>query len=189
MNLTTSTAFTRRSVLRAGAFGSAGLAAAALLGCGGSKTPAGNSSASNTSGAPGEGIPKNIKRADGFNAKIGQVAINNKKVIMGGTYRESASDTSRENDPDVSISGADWQHMADRLVIANGWTMKIQPDMLVSWELVDKQGLQIVMKLRPGIKTHPKPPMNGRIYTAKDVAFSIMRKAGKIDPKAASKYA
>ena len=67
--------------------------------------------------------------------------------------------------------------------------MKIGPDMLVSYEMPDKTGLTVLMKLRPGIKTHPKPPMNGRIFTAKDVAYSIMRKAGKIDPKAATKYA
>src|SRR5205814_4347684 len=36
---------------------------------------------------------------------------------------------------------------------------------------------------------HNLPPLNGRVYTAKDVAFSIKRKAGLLDPKlAAVKY-
>jgi peptide/nickel transport system substrate-binding protein len=181
---------TRRSALRGAAVGALGLGGAALLGCGGGDDSAG--SASNTGGTSGadSGAPRNVKRADGHNPALGEVAINTKKIIKGGTYRESASDTSRENDPDVSIAGADWQHVADRLVIANGWTMKIEPDMLTSYELVDKAGLEMVFKLRPGIKTHNKPPLNGRIYTAKDVAFSIQRKAGKLDPKTAqSKYA
>jgi peptide/nickel transport system substrate-binding protein len=77
----------------------------------------------------------------------------------------------------------------DRLVYANGWTMNVTPDLLTSYELVDKQGLEMVLKLRPGIKTHNKPPVNGRVFTAKDVAYSIMRKAGKVDEKAAAKYA
>src|SRR5207247_1261889 len=50
-------------------------------------------------------------------------------------------------------------------------------------------GLQMVFKLRPGIKTYNRAPVNGRVFTAKDAAYSLMRKAGKIDPKAASKYA
>ena len=50
--------------------------------------------------------------------------------------------------------------------------------------------LNLVLKLRPGIKTHNVAPLNGRVFNAKDVAFSIKRKAGLLDPKtAAAKYA
>ena len=135
------------------------------------------------------GAPKNVKRAEGFDPKLGTVAVNTKKVIKGGTFTRAVTDTTREQDPDVSIAGADVETTQDRLVYANGWTMNITPDMLTSYELVDKTGLQMVFKIRPGIKTHPKPPVNGRIFTAKDVAYSLMRKAGKVDPKAAAKYA
>ena len=135
------------------------------------------------------GAPKNVKRAEGFDPKLGTVAVNTKKVIKGGTFSRAVPDTTREQDPDVSIAGADVETTQDRLVYANGWTMNITPDMLTSYELVDKTGLQMVFKIRPGIKTHPKPPVNGRIFTAKDVAYSLMRKAGKVDPKAAAKYA
>ena len=180
----------RRSVMHGGATGLAGLASAALLGCGGSSTPTARGASSGPVDASVSGAPKNVKRAESYDPKLGTIDINNKKRVPGGAYRESATDTSRENDPDVSISGADWQHIADRLFIANGWTMKIQPDMAASYELVDKQGLELVIKIRPGIKTHNKAPLNGRIYTAKDVAFSIQRKAGKLDFKTAStKYA
>jgi ABC-type transport system substrate-binding protein len=188
----TTSNLSRRSVLRGAAVGALGLGGAALLGCGGGSDEGGGAASSTGGSGPAAdwGGPKNVKRAEGYDPKLGQVAVNNRKVIMGGTYRESASDTSRENDPDISISGADWQHIADRLFIANGWTMQIVPDMATSYELIDKQGLELVIKIRPGIKTHPKPPMNGRIFTAKDVAFSIQRKAGKLDPKTAfGKYA
>lgn len=185
------TALSRRSMIRGGAMGLAGLAGAALLGCGGSTSgTGGGTGGTGTAVDPSvSGAPKNVKRADGFDPSLGQVDINYKKRIPGGVYRESATDTSRENDPDVSISGADWQHIADRLMVVNGWTMKVEPDMLTSYEVVDKTGLQYVLKLRPGIKTHNKAPLNGRIFTAKDVAYSIMRKAGKIDANAAKKYA
>jgi peptide/nickel transport system substrate-binding protein len=44
-------------------------------------------------------------------------------------------------------------------------------DFARSWEW-SPDGLQIVMKLRPGVKFHNKPPVNGRAVTIEDVAFS-----------------
>src|SRR5262245_49764115 len=137
----------RRSVLRGAGLGLAGLAGAALLGCGG-KSDSGASSGSTSSGGA-SGAPKNIKRAEGFDAKFGQLPINDKKVVKGGTFRRQRNDTSRENDPEVSIAGADWEIVGDRLFYANGFTMAVTPDMLASYEWIDKQNL--VLKLRPGI--------------------------------------
>jgi len=129
-----------------------------------------------------------VKRAEGFDPKLGEVPVNTKKLVKGGTYRRARNDTSRENDPEVSIAGSDWELVADRLTIANGFNMKITPDMLKSYEQIDK--LNVVLHLRPGIKTHNVAPMNGRVFTAKDVAWGIKRKAGLLDPKTAStKYA
>ncbi len=184
----TQSRFGRRSALQGMGVGALGLAGAALLGCGGS-TPAGSGAGSSNEVSADSGVPKNVTRAKGFDPKLGELPVNNKKVIKGGTFSRDFVDTTREQDPDVSIAGADAESVMDRLVYANGWTMEINPDMLTSYELVDKAGLQMVFKLRPGIKTHNIAPLNGRIFTAKDVAYSIMRKAGKIDPKAAVKYA
>ena len=108
----------RRMVLRGGALGAIGLAGAALLGCSGSgsKSADSGSGASAPAGAaPASGAPKNIKRADGFDPKFGQVPVNDRKVVKGGSFRRQSTDTSRENDPEVSISGADWELVADRL--------------------------------------------------------------------------
>ena len=182
----------RRAMIRGAGLGLAGLAGAALLGCGGSK-PESGAAGGGGGGAPaasagGNGAPKNIKRGDGFDPKVGQISINEKKVVKGGTFRRQRSDTSRENDPEISIAGADWELVADRLVYANGFTMKITNDMLASYEWIDKQNL--VLKLRPNIKTHNVAPLNGRVFTAKDVAWNLKRKAGLLDPKtAAAKYA
>ncbi len=179
----------RRSVLQGMGVGALGLAGAALLGCGGS-TPAGSGGATGGGASTGDsGAPKNVKRAEGFDPKLGEVTINNRPLVKGGTVRRANTDTTREQDPDVSIAGSDHEAVNDRLVYANGWTMKVSPDMLTSYEMVDKAGLQMVFKVRPGIKTHNRAPVNGRIFTAKDVAYSLMRKAGKIDPRAAAKYA
>jgi ABC-type transport system substrate-binding protein len=181
---------TRRTVLRGAMLGAAGIASAALLGCASTKSPASPGPAGESaSSASGTGIPKNIKRAPGFSANLGLAPVNEKKVIQGGTFRRDATDTTREQDPEVSIGGSDHELVNDRLFNANGWTMGIAPDLLASYELVDKQGLQILLKLRPGIKTHNKPPVNGRVFTASDVAYSINRKAGKVDPVASKKYA
>ena len=178
-------------MLRGTGLGLAGLAGAALLGCGGSKSDGGSTGgggASAPAASDASGAPKNVKRADGFDPKYGQVPVNTKKFVKGGSYRRSANDTSRENDPEVSIAGADWEIVGDRLSYANGFNMKITPDLLASYEWIDKQNL--VLKLRPGIKTHNVAPLNGRQFTAKDVAWNIKRKAGLLDPKlAAQKYA
>jgi peptide/nickel transport system substrate-binding protein len=180
----------RRAMLRGAGLGIAGLAGAALLGCGGgskSEAPAATAAAGGSAPSAASGAPKNVKRAEGFDPKFGEVPVNNKKVVKGGTFRRQRSDTSRENDPDVSIAGSDWELVGDRLTIANGFNMKVSPDMLKSWEQIDK--LNIVLHLRPGIKTHNVAPLNGRIFTAKDVAWSLKRKAGLLDPKtAAAKY-
>jgi peptide/nickel transport system substrate-binding protein len=183
--------WSRRAILRGSAVGLAGLAGAALLGCGGGGDGEGGGSGGSSGGltAAESGAPKNVTRAEGFDPKLGELPVNTRKVVQGGVFRRQFTDTTREQDPDVSIAGADAEAVMDRLVYANGWTMKITPDMLTSYELVDKQGLEMAFKLRPGIKTHNKAPLNGRIFTAKDVAYSIMRKAGKINPTAAAKYA
>ena len=70
-------------------------------------------------------------------------------ALMKHGGRRQATDTSRENDPEVSIALSDWEYVADRLAYANGFTMKITPDLLASYEWVDK--LNLVLKLRPGM--------------------------------------
>ena len=178
----------RRSVLRGIGVGALGLSGAALIGCGGTSAPAPSAPASGGAAAAASGAPKNVVRADGYDPKFGVVPINNKKVKLGGAYVRAYTDTSRENDPDISAAQSDWELIGDRLSTANGFTQKVSPDMLQSFEVADP--LNIILKLRSGIKTHNAAPVNGRVFTAKDVAFNIRRKAGLIDPKqAASKYA
>src|ERR1043166_969416 len=44
-------------------------------------------------------------------------------------------------------------------------------DLAESWEW-SPDGLQITMKLRPGVKWHNKPPVNGRLFDAEAVLFT-----------------
>ena len=188
----------RRAMLRGAGVGVAGLAGAALLGCGsgdddgssgGDGGAAGTSeSGVSQSGGGSAGLPT-IGRAPGFDPALGVTPINEKPLVPGGTFRRNDTDTTRQQDPDVSIAGSDHELINDRLVYANGWTMELTPDLLESYEVTDPDGLEIVLKLRPGIKTHNIEPVNGRDFTAEDVAYSIERKAGLIDAEEAAKYA
>ena len=50
----------------------------------------------------------------------------------------------------------------------------VEPDLAESWE-VSPDGLQITFKLRPNVKFHNKPPVNGRAMDMDDVLFSWQR--------------
>src|SRR5204862_7874570 len=110
--------------------------------------------------------------------------VNNQRVIQGGTYRTAGTATTVQFDPDVEKGSTDLQIMDDRLLYANGYTQELSLDLLTSYEMVDKQGLELIFKIRPGIKTFQRVT-NGRIFNAKDVAWSLLRKSGLYDPKAA----
>ena len=188
----------RRRLLRATGLGVAGLGGAALIGCGGdddsTDTGGGSSGGSSSSGGGSEAAASSGgdwykgERAPGFDPAVGVVPINEKARVAGGTFTRPDTDTTRQQDPDVSIARSDHELINDRLVYANGWTMELTPDLLESYEIAD-DGLSIVLNLRPGIKTHNIAPVNGRDFNAEDIAYSIERKAGLIDPEAAQKYA
>ena len=187
----------RRHLLRAGGIGLAGLSGAALIGCGDSEDGADSSgsggsstttSSDTASSSGGGGDWYKGERAPGFQASLGVVPINEKARVAGGTFTRAETDTTRQQDPDVSIARSDHEIINDRLVYANGWNMELTPDLLESYEVAD-DGLSIVLNLRPGIKTHNIAPVNGRVFTAEDIAYSIERKAGILDPEAAKKYA
>ncbi len=188
--------FSRRSALRYATVGAGGLLGAALVGCGGGSSASptagtGGAGATQASGGTstggGGGVPKDVKRAPGADPKFGDTPVNAKDVKQGGTYTFYKTDTTRQQDPDISIAGSDHEFLNDRLFYANGFTMELTPDLLASYE--PKSPLETILHLRPGVKTIARAPVNGRVFTAEDVAYSINRKAGILDPKAAEKYA
>jgi peptide/nickel transport system substrate-binding protein len=50
----------------------------------------------------------------------------------------------------------------------------LMPDLAESWE-TSSDGLQVTLKLRQGVKWHPKPPVNGRTLDADDILFTWQR--------------
>src|SRR5207248_6587753 len=55
---------------------------------------------------------------------------------------------------------------------------EVGPDLAESWEY-SPDGLQITLKLRPNLKFHNKPPVNGRAVEMDDLLFSWNRFATK----------
>ena len=85
-------------------------------------------------------------------------------------------------DPNVSVSGLSQflELMYTRLVTLKPGFMSpaqedaIAPDMAESWEFSPDR-LQITLKLRPNVKFHNLPPVNGRVLDVDDVLFSWKR--------------
>jgi len=108
---------------------------------------------------------------------------------MGGTLNMPGPARAlggRTMDPDVSGFFAPAEYVNDRLVFPQGWTEELHFDVLDSFEWVSET--ELTLKIRPGIKTHDRAPTNGRIVTAEDMAWSINRKGGVLDPAAAESY-
>jgi ABC-type transport system substrate-binding protein len=59
---------------------------------------------------------------------------------------------------------------------------KVIPDVGQSWEF-SPDGLQLTVKVRPGMKFHNKAPVNGRALDIDDVVFSYNRMAAKGAPR------
>ena len=187
--------FSRRHTLSGAGMAFAGLAGAALVGCGSDdkgsdkKPKEASDGKAPASGAASGGAPA-LPRAPGFpGEKFGQVPVNKKERVMGGTLRMPGSDRAlggRTMDPDVSGFFAPAEYVNDRLVYPAGWTEELKFDLLQSVEW--KDSTNVVLRIRPGVKTHNRAPTNGRVVDADDVAFSINRKAGVLDPKAAQAY-
>lgn len=151
----------RRMVGCASAFG-AGVAAAALVGCGG-----GN---------------------DGGGAKRGGLVTDpvdtSKQAVRGGTMQGRQQVEGPHFDP--TTGGVQtWAHTQlaySRLVRyklgspSSPSDGSVEGDLASAWEF-SPDGLQVTMKLRPNVKLDQRPPTNGRTVTTEDVKFAMQRYA------------
>jgi len=185
----------RRRILGGAGVIFAGLAGAALIGCSGSDEVPTNASSGGGQVVPTIGDPAvmgapGLPRAPGFpGAEFGAVPVNSKERVLGGTLNMPGAARAlggRTMDPDVAGFFAPAEYVNDRLVYPQGWTEDLQFDLLESFEWIDETNL--VLRIRAGVKTHDRPPTNGRIVDAEDVAWSINRKGGILDPEAAQAY-
>lgn len=171
------TRFSRRATLRGGALAAAGLGTAALVGCGGSdEGDEGGAATTATQGggtsAPTSSDPATTPAAVGEGTYGGRIKL--------PILRPSLTDL----DPHTSLYLAFdlWPYISNRAITTSRDGSELVPWLIDSWE-VPGEGTEMTLKVKPGVKWHAKEPYNtGRDFDAEDLAFNLMRIAGKLDP-------
>jgi peptide/nickel transport system substrate-binding protein len=195
----------RRAMLRGGALGAAGLAAASLVGCGGSDNKATSPQATLPSGAGQVGT------ATGGAAAKGGTPVPKEQVrLKPGIYQGPVAASPAEANPEVNAKRGGTLKMyyldpprmdisrtlsctiyhtmnypQNKLVrgrvgaSAPLYSVEVEPDLAESWEVLNG-AQQFTFKLRKGVKTHNVAPLNGREFTSEDVVASmeLYRKGG-----------
>ena len=183
----------RRSVLRGAALGGAGLAAAALFGCGsnsqqavpkaGAPAPSVGSqsvgsevawdyvAAAKADGAP---FPYNFPEPPGEPQRGGIIIQNNPTLALGPWDVTKSTASSSLIVPNTTGSRLLGFKGGPAL---NKYKAEIQGDLATSWEL-SPDGLTYTFKLAKNVKYHNVAPLDGRQFTAKDVVFTYQRFAG-----------
>lgn len=168
----------RRDVLRGGFLATAGLAGAALIGCGGgdeespAATSAGGSSGTQVADSTGTATPP-------------------AEDVHGGEYI-FPNFANLEDIYDPHMSGYLAHHVfgnwaANLLVRTSPDASEINGELIESWE-IPGDGSEYILHVRPGVKWHNKAPTNGRELSAEDVAFNIERITGMLDPDGPGRY-
>jgi len=155
---------TRRTALRLGGTGAAGLGGAWLLACGGSQdsTPGGDSSAGAVATAVSTAAVENVK--------------------TGGLYQFVLQNDPPSTDPFkhasyVSQLAAGYpyskllKHKTGEGVRPNDF--EVTEDLAESWQINDPT--TYTFKLRPGVRFHDIAPVSGRALDAQDVVYSFDR--------------
>jgi peptide/nickel transport system substrate-binding protein len=174
----------RGALLRASLLGGAGVAAAALLGCGGEddepSAQAGASVVTNTGDATGPG--ELVQDPDlPYPYNFPEPATEPKP---GGTMVVSATWDVQNVDPTVSASGGTVtvpNMVYNRLIgidrgpdadVFNGPVL--EPELATSWER-SPDGMTFTFKIDPRAKWQNLPPLSGRKFVAADAAFAMNR--------------
>ncbi len=187
----------RRAALRGLSAGAAGIAGAALLGCGGGGDddgPAATSTPLTAGGLLGTSTPAGTGEAGS-----GQVRI------TPGFYENPVPPTAAELDPlanhrpggtlvglyldpprmdinrTLSCTIYSTMNLTNNKVVrartgaqAHPFLVEIEPDLAESWE-ANPDSTEFTFHIRQGIKTHNVDPTNGREYTAEDIKLSMER--------------
>lgn len=173
----------RRAALRAGGVSGAGLALAA---CGGSSSKPSNGASGSTSGAAATAAkPPSVAGT----AAAGTNPTSAAQPKQGGTITSYSTDPAlfKQSDMNTALNASIWHLIGKRALTLEGNTKKLQPETVEKWE-IPGDGTEFLLHVRQGIKIHNKPPANGRVFTAEDLAFNINRISGKLDPDHLSLY-
>ena len=197
----------RRSVIRGTGLGIAGLAGAALIGCGGSDDGGDGGSGSTDSGSQvGQQLTATSVATQ---EAAGATAVSDDQArAVPGVYEGPLGPTPAELNPGVNAKygGISKQlyldpprmdlsrtlsctiyttlaHTSNKLTrakvgpTADPFLIEIEPDLAESWE-VSEDATKHTFKLRQGAKFHNKAPVNGREFTAEDVVKTVEMYSG-----------
>jgi ABC-type transport system substrate-binding protein len=150
-----------------------GLAAAALLGCGGGDDAgsatgqvAAEKSGQVAGATSGKGMPMNAPVVQGAPRR-------------GGVYTVSGGATTQvQFDAGTALGGNIWHVIGEKGIEPDPVTNELRPHVFTSWEMADPSGLTLMFKLHPKLFIQNKPPWNGRQFTAEDAAWNLERLAG-----------
>lgn len=170
----------RRRVLRGGLYAGAGLAGAALIGCGGASgtppdagvTPVANQSTPSSGG--GNGTPSG-NGGNGGEARPG-IPVVEGAPTHGGTFTYADDEIYVQHDQHTAVSNSEWAVMGERAMELDEWTGELRANIVESWEIPDET--HFILHVRPGVKIHNRPPWDGREFDAEDLEFNLNRIAG-----------
>ena len=158
----------RRRLLRGAVVTVGGLAGAAMVGCSTSTPkPAGTAAP----GAAGTAAPVAKTYPKGS-----LVPVVNAKIKDGGTFTEAAASGSVEFDAHTTLTASQWRNSGELAIMPDPWTTDLVGKVVESWETPDPT--TIILKVRDNVAIHNKPPWNGRLFDAEDLAFNLNRIQG-----------
>jgi len=175
----------RRAFVRGASLAGAGIAAAALIGCGGDDEdePAGTST---TPGATGTSAPTAF---EGITTSKGRKIPYNfaepaKPPKSGGTMKQAYTFDPGQLDPTASQAGGTLTAVNaayDRLINVNGRPdadpakiNQLEPGLASKWE-TSPDGLTYTFALQQNVKFQNLAPLNGRLFVAEDARFALNR--------------
>jgi len=174
-----SRAYGRRRVLRGAVVGGLGLAGAALIGCGGGEE---KEAVATKPAAPAAGSPA-AAAAPGTPARQERpgVPVVKGNPKPGGTFTTSTTATFAQHDMHTALAGTIWHVTGERALELDEWSGEVRANVVEKWETASPT--QLILKVRPGVKTHNRAPMNGRDFDAEDLAWNLTRIAGQTADK------
>ena len=160
----------RRSVLRGSMVAGAGLASAALIGCGSGPKKSVNEGATGGSAAPAApaAAAPQVERAG--------MPVVKGTPKKGGTFTMPVTETYVQHDQHTAVSSSEWMVLGERALELDEFTGKLRGNLVEAWEQPDKS--TYILKVRKGVKLHNKAPWNGREFDAADLAWNLNRIAG-----------
>jgi peptide/nickel transport system substrate-binding protein len=194
-----SRATTRRNVLRGAGLGVAGLAGAALIGCGGDDDTASSGTPSSQTGTQLTATAVGTQQADPAATPVPADQVRVAPGIYDGPIPPSAAELNPAvnavrggvakmvylDPPRMDLARTlsctiytTLAHTSNKLTraksgpLADPYRVEIEPDLAESWEITEG-GAKHTFHLRQGAKFHDKAPVNGREFTAEDVVKTV----------------